>query len=155
MYECNMKNNNDTSILLEKAQQQVDNLQKNINALQVLLNELKLLSEQELPTTVPAFIFETRKDEKGTPNIQTFQYSKPQKENKDGYSFGDRVKITSDLSYKRNPFVQGFMPKKNSLKKQRAGTVVGTTLHYVDILLDNANDSIRKKNTSISLITKL
>jgi len=154
MYECNMKNINDTSILLEKAQQQVDNLQKDINALQVLLNELKL-SEQELPTTVPAFIFETRKDEKGTPNIQNFQYSKPQKENKDGYSFGDRVKITSDLSYKRNPFVQGFMPKKNSLKKQRAGTVVGTTLHYVDILLDNANDSIRKKNTSISLITKL
>ena len=155
MYECNMKNINDTSILLEKAQQQVDNLQKDINALQVLLNELKLLSEQELPTTVPAFIFETRKDEKETPNIQNFHYSKPQKENKDGYSFGDRVKITSDLSYKRNPFVQGFMPKKNSLKKQRAGTVVGTTLHYVDILLDNANDSIRKKNTSISLITKL
>jgi len=131
MYECNMKNINDTSILLEKAQQQVDNLQKEINALQVLLNELKL-SEQELPTTVPAFIFETRKDEKETPNIQSFQ-----------------------LSYKQNPFVQGFMPKKNSLKKQRAGTVVGTTLHYVDILLDNANDSIRKKNTSISLITKL
>ena len=150
-----MKNNNDTSILLDKAQQQVDNLQKEINVLrQVLLNELKL-SEQELPTTVPAFIFETRKDEKETPNIQNFHYSKPQKENKDGYSFGDRVKITSDLSYKRNPFVQGFMPKKNSLKKQRAGTVVGTTLHYVDILLDNANDSIRKKNTSISLITKL
>ena len=150
-----MKNNNDTSILLDKAQQQVDNLQKEINVLrQVLLNELKL-SEQELPTTVPAFIFETRKDEKEAPNIQNFHYSKPQKENKDGYSFGDRVKITSDLSYKRNPFVQGFMPKKNSLKKQRTGTVVGTTLHYVDILLDNANDSIRKKNTSISLITKL
>jgi len=128
---------------LEKAQQQVDNLQKEINALQVLLNELKL-SKQELSTTVPAFIFETRKDEKETPNIQSFHYSKSQKENKDGYSFGDRVKITSDLSYKRNHFVQGFMPKKNSLKRQRAGTVVGTTLHYVDILLDNANDSIRK-----------
>jgi len=138
-----MKNINDTSILLEKAQQQVDNLQKEINALQVLLNELKL-SKQELSTTVPAFIFETRKDEKETPNIQSFHYSKSQKENKDGYSFGDRVKITSDLSYKRNHFVQGFMPKKNSLKRQRAGTVVGTTLHYVDILLDNANDSIRK-----------
>jgi len=148
-----MKNMNDTSILLEKAQQQVDNLQKEINALQVLLNKLKL-SEQELPTTVPAFIFETRKDEKETPNIQSFHSSKPQKENKDGYSFGDRVQITSDLSYKRNPFVQGFMPKKTSLKRPRAGTVVGTTLHYVDILLDNANDSIRKKNTSISLITK-
>jgi len=143
MYKCNMKNINDTSILLEKAQQQVDNLQKEINALQVLLNELKL-SKQELSTTVPAFIFETRKDEKETPNIQSFHYSKSQKENKDGYSFGDRVKITSDLSYKRNHFVQGFMPKKNSLKRQRAGTVVGTTLHYVDILLDNANDSIRK-----------
>jgi len=153
MYECNMKNNNDTSILLEKAQQQVDNLQKEINLLQVLLNELKL-SEQELPTTVPSFIFDTPKDEKETPNIQSFQSSKPQKENKDGYSFGDRVQITSDLSYKRYPFVQGFVPKKNIPRKPRVGTVVGTTLHYVDILLDNATVSIRKKNTSISLRTK-
>jgi len=154
MYKGKMKNNNDTSILLDKAQQQVDNLQKEINVLrQVLLNELKL-SEQELPTTVPAFIFDTRNDEKETPNIQSFHSSKPQKENKDGYLFGDRVQITSDLSYKRNHFVQGFMPKKNKVKRTKEGTIVGTTLHYVDILLDGASVSLRKKNPSISLITK-
>ena len=148
--EVNMKNHTNHSIILDKAQKQIDTLQKEINVLQLLLNELKL-SKQELPTIVP-----DHEDDKETANIQSFRSIKPQKENKDGYSFGDRVQITSKLSQKQNPFVQGFMPKKNMPKKQTraAGTVVGTTLHYVDILLDNANNSIRKKNTSISLITK-
>jgi len=69
-----------------------------------------------------------------------------------GYSFGDCVIIGTARS-KVRMMVDGLLPKNSSLLG-RKGVVVGTTAHYVYILLVKDKLCIRKKNTSVTPIIK-
>ena len=91
---------------------------------------------------------ECKKDNEQGLSIEKYRVLKPQKPNLVGYSFGDCVIIDTARS-KVRMMVDGLLPKSSSLVG-RKGVVVGTTAHYVDILLVKDKLCIRKKNTSVT-----
>ena len=135
--------NSKAKMLLVRTQQQTTKIQNDLSELQLMLKELNLHLKDDGFEDNNMESKDEHEDGGGV-DIYKYRHIKPQKINKDGYSFGDRVTVLTNGSSKVGKLV-GWIPKKG-----KQGTVVGTTHHYVDILFDKKMDSIRKKNTSIA-----
>ena len=145
-----MKIDNITTFI-RKAQDQANKLQKELNELKLLLHELQI-EEEEQEICNGRDSEECKKDNDQGLSIEKYRVLKPQKPNLVGYSFGDCVIIGTARS-KVRMMVDGLLPKNSSLLG-RKGVVVGTTAHYVYILLVKDKLCIRKKNTSVTPIIK-
>ena len=146
-----MKINNITTFI-RKAQNQANKLQKELNELKLLLHELQI-EEEEQEICNGRDSEECKKDNDQGLSIEKYRVLKPQKQNLVGYSFGDCVIIGTARS-KVRMMVDGLLPMNSSFLLGRKGIVVGTTAHYVDILLVKDKLCIRKKNTSVTPIIK-
>jgi len=148
-----MKIDNIMTTLLCKAQNQADKIQKEVNELQVLLQELRELQiDKEEDDFCTDEYKERQKDNEDSLWIEKYRVLKSQKPNLVGYSFGDCVIIGTGRS-KVRMMVDGLLPKNASFLGKK-GIVVGTTAHFVDILVVGDNLCVRKKNTSVTPITK-
>ena len=139
-----MKIDNMTTLLC-KAQNQADKIQKEVNELQLLSQELRELQiDKEEDDFCTDEYKERQKDNEDSLWIEKYRVLK--------YSFGDCVIIGTGRS-KVRMMVDGLLPKNASFLGKK-GIVVGTTAHFVDILVVEDNLCIRKKNTSVTPITK-
>ena len=142
-----MKIDNITTLLC-KAQNQADKIQKEVNELlQLLLQEFRELQiDKEEDDFCTDEYKERQKDNEDSLWIEKYRVLK--------YSFGDCVIIGTGRSKVQGMMVDGLLPKNASFLGKE-GIVVGTTAHFVvDILVVDDNLCIRKKNTSVTPITK-